>query len=410
MRFNLILALILFALVGREHARAEKICDVHAYGATGDGQTKDTAAVQAAIDDCAKMGGTVRVEGAPIFISGPLTLRSNVTLYVGVGTILAASSDHNDFPEEQQFGELTRRAFITAKDATNVVITGGGVIDGRGDSWWPHRERGYTRPRLIVFDHCKHVRMENITAENSPMWQIVPYYSGDVVFRNMKVLAPPTSHNTDGIDPFSSSHVVIDHVLIDTGDDNIAIKSGQPNSPGPDAPSTDISITDCTFLHGHGLSIGSEVAGGVQRVRVERVHFKGTGTGIRIKANRDRGNDIGPLTYNDIDMEDVGTAILITEFYPKIPASIDPAPITRLTPRFHDITISNVRVKGAKEAAVVVGLPESPILGLRLTNVSIEATKGAQLHYVQIAASNFKVRASTGESIVSGEGVTKIGK
>jgi len=203
---------------------------------------------------------------------------------------------------------------------------------------------------------------------------------------------------------------VIDHVTIDTGDDDIAIKSGQPNSPGPDAPSTDITITDCTLLNGHGLSIGSEVSGGVQRVRVERVHFKGTGTGIRIKANRDRGNDIGPLTYSDIDMEDVGTAILITEFYPKIPPSIDPEPVTRLTPHFHDITISNVRAKGAKEAAVVVGLPESPILGLRLINVSIEATKGAQLEYVQVGASHFNVRASSGDNIATGPGVTSIGK
>jgi len=290
------------------------------------------------------------------------------------------------------------------------VITGGGVIDGRGETWWPHREDGYTRPRLIVFDHCKHIRMEDITAENSPMWQIVPYYSDDVVFRNMKVLAPTTSHNTDGIDPFSSSHIVIDHVLIDTGDDDIAIKSGQPNSLGPDAPSTDITITDCTLLNGHGLSIGSEVSGGVQRVRAERIHFKGTGTGIRIKANRDRGNDIGPLTYTDIDMEDVGTAILITEFYPKIPDVIDPAPVTRLTPHFHDITISNVRAKGGKEAAVVVGLPESPILGLRLINVSIEAAKGAKLEYVKIGVNHFDVRASSGVSIVTGPGVTMIGK
>ena len=410
MRFNLLLVLVLFSVSSGASARAEKICDVHTYGATGDGRTKDTAAIQAAIDDCAKTGGTVRVAGAPTFISGPITLRSKITLSVAAGTTLAASSDHDDFPEEQQFGELSRRAFLTAKNAMDVVITGGGVIDGRGDSWWPHREPGYTRPRLIVFDHCKHVRMENITAQNSPMWQIVPYYSDDVVFRNMKVLAPTTSHNTDGIDPFSSSHVVIDHVVIDTGDDNIAIKSGQPNSPGPDAPSTDISIKDCTFLNGHGLSIGSEVSGGVQRVRVERVHFKGTGTGIRIKANRDRGGDIGPLSYSHLDMEDVGTAILITEFYPKIPTSIDPAPITRLTPRFHDITISNVRAKRSKEAAVVVGLPESPILGLRLFNVSIQATKGATLQYVQVAVKSFNVQASAGASIAMGQGVTKIEK
>jgi len=410
MRSRLLLTLVSCAAFSSIAAHAEKVCDVHTYGATGDGNTKDTAAIQAAIADCAKTGGTVKVEGAPTFVSGPLSLLSNVTLFIGAGTTLAASKDHDDFPEEQQFGELARRAFLTAKDATNIVITGGGVIDGRGDSWWPHREAGYTRPRLIVFDHCKHVRMENITAENSAMWQIVPYYSDDLVFRNMKVLAPTTSHNTDGIDPFSSSHIVIDHVLIDTGDDNVAIKSGQPNSPGPDAPSTDITITDCTFLNGHGLSIGSEVSGGVQRVRVERVHFKGTGTGIRIKSNRDRGSDIGPLTYTDLDMEDVGTAILITEFYPKIPTSIDSAPVTRLTPHFHDITITNVTAKGSKEAAVVVGLPESPILGLRLVNVSIEATKGAKLEYVQIGVNNFKVRATSGDGIATGPGVTTIGK
>lgn len=410
MRSYQIILVLMLSITIPVGARAEKVCDAQSYGATGDGATKDTKGIQSAIDDCSKTGGTVRIGGSPLFVSGPLSLRSRVALEIASGTTLAASSDHDDFPEEQQLGRQGRRAFLTAKDASDIVISGGGVIDGRGESWWSHREPGYTRPLLIVFDHCKHVRMENVTVQNSPMWQIVPYYSDDIVFRNMKVLAPTTSHNTDGIDPFSSSHVVIDHVLIDTGDDNVAIKSGQPDSPGPDAPSTDIIITDCTFLHGHGLSIGSEVSGGVQRVRAERIHFKGTGTGIRIKANRDRGNDIGPLTYNNIEMEDVGTAILITEFYPKVPTSIEPAPVTRLTPHFHDITISNVRATGSKEAAVVVGLPESPILGLRLLNVSIEATKGAKLEYVQIGENNFKVRASSGDGIATGPGVTVIGK
>jgi polygalacturonase len=405
--FLLLLALTAGAI--QAHAGG-KVCAVQSYGATGDGRTKDTLAIQRAIDDCAKRGGTVRLAGAPVFLSGPLALRSNITVEIATGTTLAASSDHEDFPEVQEFGELGRTAFVTAKNAVNLVIEGGGVIDGHGESWWPHREPHYTRPRLIVFDHCRHVRMENVTAQNSAMWQIVPYYSDDVVFRNMKILAPTTSHNTDGIDPFSSGHVVIDHVLIDTGDDNVAIKSGQPNSAGPDAPSHDITITDCTFLHGHGLSIGSEVAGGVQRVRAERIHFKDTGTGIRIKSNRDRGNDIGFLTYKDIDMEDVGTAILITEFYPKIPASIDPAPVTRLTPHFHDITISNVHATGAKEAAVIVGLPESPILNLRLSNVAINATKGAKIQYAQIKTDNFSVHAASGENITLGQGVTQLDK
>lgn len=302
----------------------------------------------------------------------------------------------------EEFHQPGREPFISANDAENLTITGGGVIDGRGDSWWPHREAGYTRPRLIVFSHSKHVLMENITVENSPMWQIVPYYSDDLTFRNMKVFAPTTSHNTDGIDPFSSSHVVIDHVLIDTGDDNVAIKSGQPNSPGPDAPSHDITITDCTFLHGHGLSIGSEVAGGVQNVRAERIHFKGTATGIRIKSNRDRGNDIGNLVYRDIQMEDVNTAILISEFYPKIPPVIEAAPVSRLTPHFHDIHIENVKATGVQVAAVIVGLPESPVRNLTLTNVHIDATKGATIQYADVKTNNFTVQAQQGPAITTG--------
>ena len=113
-----------------------------------------------------------------------------------------------------------------------------------------------------------------MTIQNSASWQVVPYYSDDVVIRNSKILAPARSPNTDGIDPFSSSHVTISHMTIDVGDDNIAIKSGQPGSPGPDSPSTDITITDCTFLHGHGMSMGSEIAGGVQRVRAAPHSFQ----------------------------------------------------------------------------------------------------------------------------------------
>ena len=83
------------------------------------------------------------------------------------------------------------------------------------------------------------------------MWQIVAYYSDDVILRNLRILAPQHSPNTDAIDPFASSNVIIDHVFSDVGDDNAAIKSGPINSPGPDSPSRNITITDCTFLHGH---------------------------------------------------------------------------------------------------------------------------------------------------------------
>ena len=403
--FNFVLFAMLF-MCSATLLSAQNICNVLDYGATGDGKTKDTLAIQKAIDACAAKGsGIVRLSENKKYLSAPLLLRSNITLEIANGSVLLASQDHADFQEKVEFNQPGRQPFLSANEATNIVVTGGGVIDGQGESWWLHREEGYTRPRLVVFDHCRHVRMENITVQNSAMWQIVPYYSDDLIFRNMKVLAPTTSHNTDGIDPFSSSHVVIDHVLIDTGDDNVAIKSGQPNSPGPDAPSHDITITDCTFLNGHGLSIGSEIAGGVQNVRVERVHFKGTGTGVRIKSNRDRGNDIGNFSYKDLVMEDVRTPILISEFYPRIPPSIEKEPVTRLTPHFHDITIENVKATGAKEAMVVVGLPESPILNLKLTNVQISSQKGASLQYVNVLSSGLSIRAEQGNPYIIGNEV-----
>lgn len=396
---------LLFLATGSAHA--EKVCNVRTYGAKGDGATKDTAAIQKAIDTCSEAGGgVVLLTGNGTFVSAPLILKSNITLEIDKGSTLAGSPDHDDYPQITEFHEHGRRSLLSSDNAENITIRGGGTIDGRGESWWPHREPGYTRPRLIVFSHSHHILMENVTVENSPMWQIVPYYSDDLTFRNMKVLAPEgVSHNTDGIDPFSSSHVVIDHVLIDTGDDNVAIKSGQPGSPGPDAPSHDITITDCMFLHGHGLSIGSEVAGGVQNVLVERVHFKGTGTGVRIKSNRDRGNDISHLTYRDLVMEDVQTPILISEFYPKIPPNIDSAPVTRLTPHFHDITIENVKATGARQAMIIVGLPESPIRNLVLSNIDISANKGAVIQYADFKADHVSLHVQQGPPVTIGKDV-----
>jgi polygalacturonase len=189
-------------------------------------------------------------------------------------------------------------------------------------------------------------------------------------------------------------------MTIDVGDDNVAIKSGQPGSPGPDDPSTDIDVSDCTFLHGHGMSIGSEVAGGVQNVRVARVQFKGTANGVRVKSNRDRGGDIGHLDFRDLTMEDVATPVLVTEYYPQIPDHDSAQPITRLTPHFHDIRITNLSATGAKTGGFIVGLPESPITSISLTNVHIGAEKGMTIINSTVTAHDFAVKATTGDPLI----------
>jgi polygalacturonase len=204
--------------------------------------------------------------------------------------------------------------------------------------------------------------------------------------------------------------VLIEHDTIDTGDDNVAIKSGLVERGDPNVPSTDIVIRDCTFRAGHGLSIGSETAGGVRNVRVERVTFTGTRQGIRIKSARGRGNDIGNFTYRDIAMTGVETPIEITEYYTGVVKDDQGQQVTEHTPKFHDITIENVTATGAKRAGVIMGLPESPVKNLILKNVSIAAAAGMTVQYAQITEENVVITPASGEAVVRGPGVTINGK
>lgn len=405
-----LLAAFVAVLTGVLHASAS--CDPRARGAKGDGKTKDTVAIQAAIDDCERQGGgTVRL-AAGTYLSAPIELKSNVTLQLDKGAVLLGSSDHGDYKARNEFNLPDLQPLVSAIHAVNVAITGDGVIDGAGESWWLEARsikdhgilgNGHPRPKLIIFDHCKHVLVEGITVQNSPMWQVVPYYSDDVIIRNIRVLAPAHSPNTDAVDPFSSSHVLIDHLYADVGDDDIAIKSGPINSPGPDDPSRDITITDCTFLHGHGLSVGSEIAGGAQNIRAERIHFEGTDNGIRIKANRDRGNDVGNLLFRDIEMKNVKNALIVSEYYPGVlpPDGEAAQPTTRLTPHFHDITFENLTATGSESAGVIVGLPEAPIHNVVLHNVRISAHKGMTIGYADVTGEGVAVQAEDGQPITS---------
>jgi polygalacturonase len=400
-------------LCSTEALAAGRTCNVRQYGAVSDGTTKSTAAIQAAIEACEKAGGgTVVIEGGT-FVSGPIVLRDHITLSIAEGATLMGSPDHADYPAKTEFRSPGMQSLVSATGATDVAITGSGTIDGNGASWWAearaYKDAGilgseHTRPRLVVFDRCHHVLVEGVTLQNSPMWQLVPYNSDDVTIRNIRVLAPAKSPNTDAIDPFSSSNVVIDHVYADVGDDDIAIKSGAIDSPGGDLPSRNIRITNVDFHHGHGLSIGSEIAGGAQNITVEHVKFTDTDNGIRIKANRDRGNDVSHISFNDVQMDHVKIALIISEYYPSVlPQGVmEAAPVTRLTPHFHDIVITNVKATATKSAGAIVGLPEAPIAGVTLKNITIDAPVGLMVGYASVLTQQVEVHTE------SGPGITKL--
>jgi len=389
---------------------AQATCDPRTFGAKGDGVTKDTQAIQSAIDACAAKGGGIVRLTAGTYVSAPIVLKSNIDFHLDKGATLLGSPNHADYPPQTEFHLPDLQPLVGAIGATNIAITGEGTIDGNGESWWKEARGvkdhgilgvGKPRPKLIILDHCKHVRVEGVSIKNSPMWQLVPYYSDDVVIKKIRVTAPPDAPNTDAVDPFSSSNIVIDHLYADTGDDDIAIKSGPINSPGPDDPSKNITITDCTFLHGHGLSIGSEISGGAQNIHAERIHFVGTDNGIRVKANRDRGHDVSNLSFRDIDMKDVKNAIIISEYYPKVlpPAGDAAQPITRLTPHFHDIVIENLTATGSDSAGAIVGLPESPVLGVVLHNVKIASKQALTIGYAEVTGDGVTVTSEDGKGI-----------
>jgi polygalacturonase len=409
LRFRLFLVTLLLTL-SVSSAVAASTCDPSHFGAKTDGIAKDTHAIQAAIDACAASGGGTVPLHAGTWLSAPIVLRSHITLQLAAGAILLGSPDHADYPAKVEFRSPGMQSLVSATNATDVAITGTGTIDGNGETWWAEARKfkdagilgsAHTRPRLVVFDHCTHVRVEGVTLQNSPMWQLVPFDSDDIVIRNIRILAPPHSPNTDAIDPFSSSNIVIDHVYADVGDDDIAIKSGAINSPGGDLPSKNIRITNVDFHHGHGLSIGSEIAGGAQNITVDHARFTDTDNGIRIKANRDRGSDVSNIRMTDIQMTNVKTALIISAFYPSVlpPADLTPAPVTRLTPHFHDIAITNVTAIATKSAGAIVGLPEAPIQGVVLTDISIQAPTGLTIGYASVKATHLAIHAASGPAI-----------
>jgi polygalacturonase len=362
------------------------------YGGVGDGKTWNTDAFANATAALDQAGGGILDVPPGTYLTLPIRFTNHMNLHLEPGATIQFPADLTAYglPDpskstQDQINAANRnvpKSLIWGDHLTDVSITGSGTIDGGGTNWWEWSDKNakkhagifYDRPKLIIFRNSNHILVEGVTLQNSPMWNFVPTLSSDITVRGITVLAPQFSPNTDAVDPDSCDHVVVRDCVMNEGDDGIAIKAD-------DGPCSNILIENLQCHHGHGISVGSETYGGIHDVVVRHCTFDGSKWAIRIKSNRDRGNSLYNIVYDDIQINNVETAIDIDMYYhdPKGEKAHAPQPVTDFTPLLRDVKISNVTVTNADSAGRIIGLPEMPIDGIKLTSVQITCRKGLDI-------------------------------
>jgi polygalacturonase len=392
------------------------------YGAIGDGKTLNTEAFRKAIAACRAAGGCEVHVPAGIFVSGPIEMTSKMALVLEKGATIRGSEKFSDFDNSESQDKIFTESkapslpLIRAGNVTDVAIRGEGTIDGAGLPWWqrfraeraagapqqgqvpqPGQPTAIPRPRMIWFVLCTRVHVQGVTLKDAPQFHLVPYLSHEVTIEDVKVLSPADSPNTDGIDPTGSRNVLIRRCYIDVGDDNVSFKSNPKEEP-----LDNVLVTDCTFKHGHGASVGSNIGGGIRNITVQNCTFEGTDNGIRIKSTRDRGGVVENITYRNLTMKNVGVAITINLFYfdKKGEEERKALPVTPLTPSVKNVRIINVTVAGAKTAGEIIGLPEMPIDNVLLDHIRITAKTGMTLQDAKaVELRDVQIIPQTGEPL-----------
>jgi len=380
------------------------------YGARGDGVTNNTKAFKKTIAACAKRGGgTVWVPGGK-FLTGPIELKSNITLHIDAGAHLLFSQDISDYPTVQsRWYGIEQHGFMScifAKDCENITVTGRGIVDGQGEYWWKvfrqkyperpenmrkrraefmkltrekfgHDQTRFGRPSLVQFYNCRNARISGLKFVRSPFWVLHPIYCDNVTIDACLVISPPDSPNTDALDIDSCRNVRISNSYFDVGDDCIVIKAGRDEEGRRiGKASENISITNCTMARGHGgVVIGSEMSGGVRNVVIDNCVFTQTDRGIRLKSRRGRGGLVEDMRVNNIIMQDVVCPFTINMFYYETVDDVKKA-VDEGTPVFRNLHFSNISVKNADCAGFFAGLAELPVEGITFSNISIDTTKG----------------------------------
>ncbi|TCD05607.1 glycoside hydrolase family 28 protein [Pedobacter frigidisoli] len=292
-----------------------KIFNILDYGAKADASI-NTKEIQATINACSK-GGTVYIPKGK-FISGALFLKSDMTLYIEDGGILKGSVSTDDYLpmilnrfegwEMKTYASLLNAGKLNRYGSYNVKnlrITGKGTIMGGGKKLGDAMTKANgirSRGRLICLMNCQNVNLSNLTITEPPCWTIHYIYSDKITCDGLSIITTNIRYG-DGIDPDSSTDSYIFNCVFDTGDDCIAIKSGKnPEGYFIAKPTKNVRITDCDFKRGHGISIGSEMSGGVSNVLVQDCKAGKLLHGMQIKATKDRGGYVRNVTVSDCQL------------------------------------------------------------------------------------------------------------
>ncbi len=394
--------------------------NVKDYGASGDGKSSDTLALQQTIDRCAVLGGGEVVVPAGDYATGALVLRSNVLLRVEQGASLLGSADMAAYPLTQVRWEgrwiKGYSAFISAMDGENFGIAGPGRIVGSPEiRGRVDRATGLRLPALLEFTNCRNVRVENCFTSQAGMWSIHPVYCENITFKNVTV-----DSGADGIDVDSSKHVTIDGCDFSTGDDCISLKSGRGEEGYTiNRPTEDVRIANCTFADSHFacIGIGSETSAGIRGVHVDKCKCTGARTyAVYIKSRPGRGAFIEDIYVDDFDVAGAKQGFLRLNTLNSGKQDEFPVPGDAGIPTVRNFQFSNIRVHDVP--VLVDGAeihPRKPLIGFSLSNVSGTCARGIALANVKNAAiRNIKVTGFTGPLLsidnVTGSGLAGAAK
>ena len=381
----------------------DKTFSITDYGAIGNGQTLNTAAFEKAISACNAAGGGTVLIPPGLWLTGPITLQSNVNLHASRGALIIFTTDHS-----QYIGDDGRmRLPLSGNKLENVGITGEGIYDGGGDTWRPLKKskaapalwadlvkaggtvsadgsmympsKDKSRPTMVSVQNSINVLIDGPTFKNSPQFALNPRNCTNMIIRNVTINNEYYAQNGDGIDLSSCVNTVIYRCTVNAGDDGICMKSSGGRSDSS-ASLRNIIIADCIVYHAHGgFVIGSNTDADMQNVYVTNCNFVNTDVGIRVKSSRGRGGLVHDIFIDHIYMRDIlNEAILFNTYYEDDakPNTSNPVAVNNKTPRFQDFHISNIYCNNAKAAIAITGLPEMPVNHIYLSDITISADKG----------------------------------